>query len=179
MSLHPKQQREIRQLMYVARHYLRCASQAKRERLQTLGDTASDFRSGILPSQKTRRLALLGAHLSSAAVRLATVEKILYKAKVPTDAYKVVEAYFYDLSGSEFPAPSECLHILLRDSIAHQEPPEGSGCTKPQRWEERQRSIERLSFPDAYKFLEGIDRRLREHLTEKHKLELLAVSVRP
>jgi hypothetical protein len=179
MLLSAKQQREIRQLMYVARHYLRCASPAKKESLWKLGDTAPDFRSGLPPSRKTRRLALLGAHLSSAAIRLATVEKVLYKAKAPTGAYKACEAYYYDLSGSQFPAPSDCLHIFLRDSIGHAEPPEISTSTHEPRWEERQKYIEALPFPDAYTFLEGIDRRLREHLTRRHKIKLLAVSVRP
>src|SRR5215813_3422911 len=52
-----------------------------------------------------------------------------------------------------------------RRSIAHCIP----RATPLLRVAERWTRIERLSFLDGYKFLEGIDRRLREYLTEKHK----------
>jgi hypothetical protein len=124
------------------------------------------------PDPESKQLALLGAHLSSTAIRLATVEKVLNRAGMATDAYKACKAYFYCRDGREprkvtFPDYRKCLHVLLRDSIGHQEPDETDDREKAKRWRERQRRLKTLTFIDAYRTLKRIDGSLREYLAEK------------
>ncbi|SRR6266436_10332604 len=165
MPLSPNQERELRQLLFAARHYLRLASGAREERRWKMGDTASDFRRGIRPSRRSRRLTLLGAHLSSAAIRLATVEKVLSRAGSPTDAYRECGA-FYRGKAASYPPTTECLHVLLRDSIGHEEPSAGS------QWHKRQDDIQVLSFADAHRALTTIEQTLRLYLKTEHGITL-------
>jgi len=168
LTLGVEEQREVRQLLFVARYYLRQASAAKKERLRRLGDTAADFKAGVRPTRKTRRLALVAAHLSSAAVRLATIEKVLSASRSPTDTYKACQA-FYQKEVSDYPPATDCLHVLLRDSIGHAEPRAGS------RWRKRQDDIQELSFATAYDTLATIEGTLRGHLKTKHRITLPAI----
>jgi len=184
MTLSKNQRREIRQLMYTASYYLRSASPAKKERTCKLGETAFAFEQGAVPDRSVRHLVLLGAHLSTTAIRLATVEKVLNKAGIPTPAYKACKAYFYYRGkkaprDSRFPICASSLHILLRDSIGHEEPPETDSDERVKRWAERERQIRRLTFADAYNTLAQIDHTLRACLQAEHGIELLAASVRP
>jgi hypothetical protein len=78
-------------------------------------------------TENTRRLTPIVAHLSSAAIRLASIEEVLKDANVQNDSYRQCRDYFNGRDGdADDPrgsTPSEWLHVMLRDNAAHEEPP--------------------------------------------------------
>ena len=175
MILDPKRKREIRQLMFVAERYLSLSEPARHQASRKLGDTAAHFESGATPSGEIQQLTFLAADLSSAGIRLATIDEILYRADSDRPGYKTCVRYFSwkDLpEGSALPNDAEWLHVMLRDSIGHDEPPQGRTTSLATRRGERQDLIEGLSFARAYETLKSIAVKLRSHLEEEHHIEL-------
>ena len=83
MPLAPDHERQIAQFLLIAEEYLRLSAAARDEREETLGMTKLSFLPGEILTEKDRRLAVIGAHLSSAAIRLASIEDVLWDANEP------------------------------------------------------------------------------------------------
>lgn len=176
-----EQAREIRQLMFVAEWYLSQAEPARLETVRKLGDTAAEFMPGTMPSSEGQRLTFLAASLSSAAIRLATIDDVLRRDPIhdPRPAYVECVGYFGWTSPDPawtFPSCTEWLHVMLRDAIAHSEPPQDTGenAQQAERRSERQSLIQQLRFSEAYEVLLAIAERLRNDLTQKYEVVLLA-----
>jgi hypothetical protein len=171
MSLSKDQKREIAQLMFVARHYLRLATSAKGEAVK-MGNTKGDFASGATLGKRARRLTIIGAHLSSAAIRLASIEDVFEDAGIPNPSYVDCRAYFRGdprLADTDPRAVtcSDWLHIMLRDNAAHEEPDPARTGRKGIRWKTRQSNLEHTTFADAFDKIRAIATDLRT-LSLKH-----------
>ncbi len=175
MPLPPEHQRQIAQFLFIAQHYLQLAEPAERETRETLGMTKDDFLPGVPLTERTRHLIAIGAHLSSAAIRLASIEDVLDDANVPNGSYRRCREYFSgggpaadDPRGS---TPSEWLHVMLRDNAAHEEPPAAPTSTKERRRRARQDCLEAMTFAVAFVQVRTIANNLRNDLIETHGLE--------
>jgi hypothetical protein len=175
MPLPPEHQRQIAQFMFIAEHYLQLAEPAERESIETLGMTKDDFLPGSPLTEMTQRLTPIGAHVSSAAIRLASIEEVLKDADVQNDSYRECRDYFNgrgedDLRGSK---PSEWLHVMLRDNAAHEEPSAAPASTVGRRRRARQDCLEAMTFAVAFVQVRSIARALRKDLTERHGMGFL------
>lgn len=149
------------QLMYVADHYLRRATSAKHE-MAKMGTTARYFGHATPISRPIRRLTLLAAHLASAAIRLASTEKILKSVDQESRRYAECAAYFAGKGPDiDLQTRPDWLHIMLRDAIGHEEPLLKKSGKRPRRWNQRQRCIEATTFSAAYSALRGVAKALR------------------
>ena len=119
--------RELRQLMFVAFHYLDLASEAvvTKHSAVTFGSLADKFPLSGELEEPLRERTLLSANLTSAAMRLASVDHVLRKAGDGSRrVHKDCSNYF---SGDKDDIPDlrerpEWFHIMLRDVIGHAEP---------------------------------------------------------
>ncbi len=146
----------VAQLMLVAREYLRLADPPEEFWGINMGKTANAFTEPTLSASRWAQV-LLGAHLASAAVRLATIDEVLEETTTGTrHCYSDCRAYFRrssrrgtDTRGSTC---SVWFHIMLRDAIGHGEPSGDAGEDPEQktRYEDRQRCIERTTFGEAH-----------------------------
>jgi len=162
--------------MLVARDYLRLARRAAGQHAH-LGSTKAGSASGPAVSTVTRRDIMLGAHLASAAIRLASIDAVLSAANAGRLEYRDCRAFFrgspqFVDSDSRASRPSEWFHVMLRDNATHEEPGPPSLNPKRRRWEIRQRLVERITFARAHAQLSLIADDLRTHLRKIHNLPL-------
>src|SRR5262245_7821835 len=126
MGLNQFQTREVVQLILVAHEYLRLAKPPQEFESLALSNAASAFAKATLDHSEWAQ-TMLGAHLASAAVRLASADEILEKTRTGTrHVYKECRAYFRKNSKARLPDArgnhcSEWFHIMLRDAIGHRE----------------------------------------------------------
>ncbi len=128
-------------------------------------------------TMRTQRLTIIGAHLSSAAIRMASVEDVLKQAQVANPSYLDWRAYFHGekrFADSEPRARtcSDWFHVMLRDNATHVEPPQAPTGRKAKRCRIRQTCIENTTFADAYSKLREISKALHRFLTVRHDLVL-------
>lgn len=161
--------------MLVAREYLRLARPAASKHTP-LGSTMPGFSKGPAISKQTRRDTMLGAHLASAAIRLASIDAVLCEAKAGRRIYRDCRAFF---RGDQKFADSDCasrlsewLHVMLRDNATHEEPQPMATDPKRKRWGIRQRLLVRTTFAQAYTYLTRIADDLRTHMKLTHNLAL-------
>jgi hypothetical protein len=122
MPLTPEHKRQIAQFMLIAEHYLSLAGPAAHER-ETLGMTKHVFMPSNPVTAASVKLAIVGAHISSAAIRLTSIEGVLEDAHNANPSYRRCRDYFNgktsmpdnDLRGSTC---SEWFHVRLRDNVA-------------------------------------------------------------
>lgn len=177
MPLNDDHRRQIAQFMLIAQHYLSLAAPAGKEGVETLGMTKHDFMPGAPINERTRGLAIIGAHISSAAIRLASVEEILTSANEPNLPYVECRAYFRGEASPQDDDPrastcSEWFHVMLRDNAAHEEPPSAPTGRRAKRWRIRQNCLENTTFAQAYLRVCEIANSLRTLLTQEHGLSL-------
>ena len=174
MTFTDAHKRQIAQFMVIVQHYLDLASPAKAEREETLGMTKDSYLPGATATESTRQLTIIGAHLSSAAIRLASIEDVLKNAKVANRSYLECRAYFDgqgDLSDSEaWARMPKWFHVMLRDNAAHEEPPVAPEGKKARRRRARQTYIENTTFADAYTMVHAIATELFEVLRARHEV---------
>src|SRR5215470_14998392 len=128
--------------MLIAEEYLKLASPAQGEVTETLGMTKESFMPGAAVTENIRELTIVGAHLSSAAIRLASIEDVLRESGNAAPSYSECRAYY---GGAERLGEkqldddprgqgcSEWFHVMLRDNAAHKEPPRDHADTRTQR----------------------------------------------
>jgi len=123
--------REIRQLWFVADHYLKTAKRYKNRLTNgdlstTIGDIAKidqRFDESKFGGSE-RSIMLLNAHLASCAIRLSTIDEILGKHYTSTrwDVYKGLKAKGNGLKESDIEDNLKNIaHCLLRHNTAHRE----------------------------------------------------------
>ena len=159
MPLGASEKREVIQLLLVALEYLRlgCPPTALEE--LTLSNAVSAFSKGMLDESEWAQ-TMHGAHLASAAVRLACADELLENTHTePRHVYKECRAYFRRRSKALLPDTkgntcSEWFHIMFRDSIGHRERDATSDAIQKSRYADRQDCIERTSFRSAHKRLQ-------------------------
>jgi len=152
MALTESQKREVWQLILVAREYLRLGDPEHASGVGMSANKNTFMRGPISPVAWSE--VMKAAHLASAAIRLASIDEVLKRAGKGRPLYGECRAYFQkDSSGDDDPRGTSCsewLHVMLRDSIAHNEPLEGVPGKHTQRYEARQRCIEATLVGEAY-----------------------------
>jgi hypothetical protein len=113
------------------------------------------FALGATLTRRTRQLTILGAHLASAASRLASVEDVLDKACCNRTSYRECRQHFSSSkkalrSDSRGSTCSEWFHIMLRDGVGHHETPEAPSEEHERRYRARQTCLESTTFREAY-----------------------------
>jgi hypothetical protein len=166
VPLGESQQRELAQLLLVAQVYLDLADPEGGEDEIPLGATKDAFVSGARLSLDDWSRAQKAAHLASAAIRLASIDQVLDKAHEGRPVYQECRRYF-GRGGKTLPADprgsacEEWFHVMLRDAVAHNEPPdEDTPEWLAVRFEARQLSIEATPFDRAL----GCLRQTAKHL---------------
>ena len=159
MPLGSSERREIIQLLLVAVEYLQLGRPPTALEGLTLSNAVSAFSKGTLDDSEWSQTKL-GAHLASAAVRLACADELLEKTHTgPRHVYKESHTYFRKSSKVLLPDTkgktcSEWFHIMLRDSIGHRERDATRDPIQKTRYAERQDCIERTSFREAHQRLQ-------------------------
>lgn len=178
MPLTDAHRRQIAQFILIADSYISLANNAAGLTGETFGMTKLEFMPPASLSARARDLCLLSAHLSSAAIRLASIDEVLKWANEGRATYKECREYFsigarstgVDSRGESC---SEWLHVMLRDNAAHEEPVAGDSSTIARaRWNARQRLVERLTFSEVYAQLKVISAQLRAHLGSTFAMSL-------
>jgi hypothetical protein len=130
------QVREIKQLLHAAVNFYRLAKRAydklsTSQRKLTVIDVATSFERNVYPNDENR-ISIVISYLSSAAIRISTIDEVLGLKPQNDTLYKQM-----DMAN---------IHHYLRDNIAHKEP---DACAK-QDWLNRQRFIDEKSVEDLY-----------------------------
>jgi hypothetical protein len=167
VALDPVHARQIAQFMLIAETYLDLSSPASAETRETLGMTKYAFMPGSALDPRTRALAILGAHISSAAIRLASVENVLERAGESMPHYRACRDYFNgdgpdNLNGRTC---SRWFHVMLRNNAAHEEPSRTHLGVREQRRRERQDCIEMTTFSEAHSKIRAIANELQSLVT--------------
>jgi hypothetical protein len=154
--------RELTQLISVAKHYLD-AAESLRVPDQDLARTVSADSAGWSADRLPHPLSLLDthlAHLASCATRLATIHEILVGGtkKAWAIAYPNDAALTDDNLKS---ATSEAIEILLRDNVAHAEDPK-TNVVKRSKF--RKAALGRLTFMEMQAHLRLRYRALAEKM---------------
>jgi hypothetical protein len=162
LRLADSQKRELAQLMLVAREYL-CLADPELIGNVGLSETKSAFTRGRLSADDWSQV-MKGAHLASAAIRLACIDDVLKDTPAGRPLYRECRAFFQKKGAplADDPRGSTCsewFHVMLRDSIGHREPQQASG-RQARRYEARQRCIESTSFGAAYARLRQTEQEL-------------------
>jgi len=164
-----KYAREVRQLWDVADRYFKEAEKLRNKHSRYLDHNSCKIRDlersyeKKIPGQLKRELNFLGAHLSSAAIRLCTISD-----RCPTG---IIRDYKKDdLRGSQSDLAkilkkniNKYLPYMLRDNVAHIER------AKPKErplWEARQDVIEDLQIIGIFSFMKSIIDDFRNWLSE-------------
>jgi hypothetical protein len=138
--------------------------------------TKLHYTPGATATEKTRQLTIVSADLSSAAIRLASIDDVLRTAGVSRGTYNACRAYFKgggklsDAAGKlRF---DEWFHVMLRDGAAHEEPPltPKATDTKSMRRRTRQTYIEKTTFAEAYARIQKIANDLFTELRTRHNI---------
>lgn len=174
MPLTDAHRRQLSQFALIADGYLRLATDCA-QIPDTFGMTKAAFLPSATLTDDVRRLAMLSAHLSSAAIRLASIDEVLKWAGFSRATYHECRDYFgrnpsTTIADTRGESCSEWLHIMLRDNAAHEEPPLTHPGLEQQRRRKRQDCIEMLTFADVHSRLSMIATELREHLRVNHSL---------
>ena len=74
MPLRDQDKRQIAQFWLIAGEYLRLGADAASNTADTFGMTKKEFIPSTAVTEETKKLAILSAHLSSAAIRLASID---------------------------------------------------------------------------------------------------------
>jgi len=174
MPLTDAHKRQLSKFALIADGYLGLAT-ASAQISETFGMTKAAFLPSSSVTDDVRKLAMLSAHLSSAAIRLASIDEVLKWAGFSRTTYHECRNYFgkrpstttVDLRGESC---SEWLHVMLRDNAAHEEPPLMHPDLEQQRRRGRQNCIEGLTFAEVYAKLQQIATEIRDHLRAQHSL---------
>lgn len=172
MPLGIEEKRQITQFLLIAEHYLNLAKDSV-DLHQTMGECKSSFLDPNRISSADLDLAILGAHLSSAAIRLASIEDVLADAGEGDPSFLSCRSYFNgstSMNNNDHRASScsEWLHVMLRDNAGHAEPPTASQRLRDMRRCERQRFILTLSLSEANSRLCEIYASVRDRLVQHH-----------
>lgn len=166
-SNHPIPKREIRQLWFAAEEYFCIAKQMfKDSRLNTylpltMHETSKWFDSGIPKVAEQREITLLVAHLSSASIRLCTIDECFFDEKdkiIPGNytrlpSFKAGKLTKADIKGNGY------IHQILRDNIGHRE---RAGPYVP-----RQDCIDALTVQEIFEYLNEIMKKFGNALRSK------------
>lgn len=169
MALNPEQQREAKQLLLVAREYLRIVELPQVVRQSQLGVGADAFTRPVITEAEWEH-TLRTAHLASAAVRLAALEELLEETKTGTrNVHSSCRAYFKKDSHSTEKLSMRgprWLHVLLRDVIGHIEPwmDEGADPQQQARYRERLQYVGATTLGDVHERLSATASELSEIL---------------
>jgi hypothetical protein len=163
MALDAEKKREVAQLLFVASHYLGRASAAEHDAVTRLGETKAIFPLTDEVDDTTRRHTVVGADLASAAIRLASIDDVLWASGTARPACVECQQYFRKKN----PSPStdlhhhpEWFHIMLRDAIAHNEPAQAPTRHPDDRYRDCQDYIQETTFGEAYSRLRKIENEL-------------------
>ena len=169
MTIDPDQRRELAQLRFAAEYYLQLAKRLKRRiesesssRMpldETIRNLSANFAVALQAKRNELSVHRLIAHLSSAAVRLVTIEERLSGlCHTPTSRQDLdAKAKGNDRSslGKLFAKNrSKWLHIFLRDNVAHIE-----RANKP-KYQARQDSIESMTPREIFEEMTKITKRV-------------------
>ena len=77
MPISDDHKRQISQFALIANAYLQLGAEAASYDSETFGMTKASFHPSGSITDKTKRLAMLSAHLSSAAIRFVSIEEVL------------------------------------------------------------------------------------------------------
>jgi hypothetical protein len=179
MPIGPDERRQIAQFLVIADYYLELAAPAA-AMLQTMGDSKRRFMDPTRITPEDRALAIIGAHLSSAAIRLASIEDVLDDAGVGDASYRECRGYFSGAArlANNDPRASTCsdwLHVMMRDNAGHAEPPTTSSNLRDVRRCERQDFLFGLSLSDAYARLCLIASAIRTRLAKNQGIVVTIV----
>jgi hypothetical protein len=182
MALSPPKKREAAQLLLVAREYLELGSPPAALRDIRMSANANAFTKKLVTNSEWSQ-TMLGAHLTSAAVRLASIDAVLKKGGVGRATYIECLTYF-SRNRPTLPARdnraqvcSEWFHVMLRDAIAHEEPQPSDPDEAQSRYETRQNLIEETTFGAAYAQLRQTADELAVRL-RAHRIVLPSVEAR-
>lgn len=172
MPLGTDEKRQIAQFLIIAEHYLELGAAAQ-QLSQTMGDSKARFMDPSRITSADCSLAITGAHLSSAAIRLASIEDVLDDAGVGDPSFVSCRAYFSGATSiaNNDPRASTCsewLHVLMRDNAGHAEPPTHSSRLRDIRRCERQSFLLGLTLANAYAKLREIATSIRDRLARVH-----------
>jgi len=127
LPLDAEHKRQIAQFIVVVAYYLDLALPARRETDVTFEMTKLHYVPGATATARTRELTIISGNLSSAAIRLASIDDVLKIAGVSRKSYNECRSYFKGggtLSDSDGQQRFDAwFHVMLRDGAAHEEPP--------------------------------------------------------
>jgi hypothetical protein len=163
-------ERELRQLWYTAKHYWDAAKAvydpATNGKLKC-GEVAKFYDTLRQPSDDEKRTTFLIADISSAAVRLCTIDERLYEER----GCWIKQKYSMNLNRNKSAdILISCfrkyidtwIHQMLRDNAAHIE--RGGGNL----WQARQEVIESLTINEIVIAMEKVMKDFERELIEKH-----------
>jgi hypothetical protein len=180
MPLGTEHKRQIAQFLIIAEHYLELGAAAQQVP-QTMGDSKARFVDPTRITSEDCRLAITGAHLSSAAIRLASIEDVLADAREGDPSFLSCRAYFNGSTsiGNNDPRASSCsewLHVLMRDNAGHAEPPTTFSQLRDIRRCERQSFLLGLTLGAAHAKLQEIAASIRDRLARVHGVSITVVN---
>ena len=178
MALQAEHKRQIAQFLLIIDHYIGASARAA-----TSGSMFSLMKAEfyhpktILP--EFLELTIVSAHMSSAAIRLNTIEEVLKEAGHIRPVYRDARKYYGGSPAMATGDPrgttcSQWLHVMLRDNAGHEEPvaPVVAGDFRRERWRERQDLLLTLRFNQVYEKLNEIATEMKEWLRRKHRFEV-------
>lgn len=138
-----EKKRALKQLMEVAQEYLRLAEEMGAGRsTEPTGKFHDLIKAGKW--KDARSFVITSAHLTSAAIRLATVQETLGPLR-RSECDRLAE----ELATADWTEPdqrlADCMHIMLRDGVAHRETI-SDGPENEHAWHARRILLRRLSI---------------------------------
>ena len=155
-------ERELTQLISVAKHYLDAAESLlvpSRELASTVSANSASWSEDRRP-RPLSALDAYSAHLASCATRLATIHEILVGGT--EKAWAVAYPNNATITDANLrSATTQALEILLRDNVAHAEDPKTQGV---QRSKFRKAALAGLTFSDMHTHLRNRYQKLADEM---------------
>ncbi|MFQ5800052.1 MAG: hypothetical protein ACE5H0_15350 [Bacteroidota bacterium] len=169
-----KNDREIRQLWHIAKTYFQRAKElrdANKNHLRQKSNRIAKFYEKAIPTdQHKKELSILVAHLSSAAVRMVTIDERFRE----DHNYRITPPYGQELKYTQSQARLKkalmakrdwYIHQMLRDNVAHVERSRKPG--NQTLWHARQEAIESMSVEQIFNAIAAVMEKFRTELAGK------------
>ena len=166
--------REIRQLWDVAVTYWELAEDIAKDipdgrMLLTCDEISKYYDTGIPTDSNEKRLNILLAHLSSAAIRLVTIDERFEKAgyaRVSINYLKLYEreANYVSWLDSNF---ASFAHQILRDNAAHREEANDKGKNKERLYSARQEVVRRKTLKEIVNVFDAVMKKFTLELSKR------------
>lgn len=170
-----KDDREIRQLWHIAETYFQSAKElrdANKTHLGLKSNRIAGFYKKTMPTDNHKKeLSILLAHLSSAAVRLVTIDERFKE----NHNYRITPLYEQELKKTQsqeqlkkilMTKRAQYIHQLLRHNVAHVERSRKND-NKKMLWHARQEAIESMSIEQILSALAAVMEEFRKELVDK------------